>query len=453
MSNVAPEHCWSIHQDPLFIGGASPWLDHAGQLSATEFLRRVQSARVYCQSLSARRVALFHHDIVPFAVWLLALLSAEIDVVVMPNDKPDTIQATSGMVDCVWLQPDWLAPAPTAAALSIAPTAQLWFLTSGSTGVPKLVGKQFWQLQHEVQVLQRTFRPAEPNGTVVFAATVPHYHIYGLLFRLLWPLQHGATLYSPTIEYAEQWLALAQLGRAVTLVSSPAHISRYDNLQQIQQQSPQLNRVFCSGGPLAERDAAVFFQQTGYGVIEVVGSTETGGIGWRQFTGECGERPWQAFAGIELSLNAEQCLRLRSPYLGAAWYDTSDYAELRNAPYFVLHGRADRIVKLEEKRLALAEVESLCQQLPWLQQAAALLVPATSAQGRIQLGLVVELSPAGQDYLLSHGKRALNQQIRQALSQRFEPVLLPRKFRYVSRLPFNAQGKLPLQQLEALFLS
>ncbi|MDZ7903092.1 MAG: hypothetical protein U5L01_11355 [Rheinheimera sp.] len=103
--------------------------------------------------------------------------------------------------------------------------------------------------------------------------------------------------------------------------------------------------------------------------------------------------------------------------------------------------------------MALAEVESLCNQLPYIQQTAALLVPATTAWGRIQLGLVIELNVAGWDWLAEHGKRAMNQQIRHSLTQRFESVLLPRKFRYVSKLPFNVQGKLPLQQLEALFLS
>ncbi|TXH95000.1 MAG: acyl-CoA synthetase [Rheinheimera sp.] len=446
-------HISDFSQDPLFIGVPFQWSDSTGKVSAAEFLGRVQSAKTYCLSLQVRRVALFHDEVVPFAVWLFALLSADIEVVLLPNNKPHTVQETVSQVDTVWLQPDWLPSAPTVCDLSISDQAQLWFLTSGSTGAPKLVGKQFWQLQKEVQTLQQTFQCVPQSGAVLFAATVPHYHIYGLLFRLLWPLQHGATLYSATIEFQEQWLALQRFDTAVTLISSPAHISRYEGLQLVQNNASQLCRVFCSGGPLANRDAAAFFLQTGYGVIEVVGSTETGGIGWRQYQSEQSLRPWQAFTGIELSLTPDQCLRLRTPYLAATWHDTTDYAELLDAPYFVLCGRADRIVKLEEKRLALAEVESLCNQLPWLQQAAALLVSAPSERGRVQLGLVVELSHEGQEYLNVHGKRALNQQIRQALSQRFESVLLPRKFRYVSRLPFNEQGKLPLQQLEALFLS
>ena len=453
MSKVEHVHHLHFSQDPLFIGVTPKWADGQGQLSNAEFLRRVDSAKAYCLSLQIRRVALFHDDIVPFAVWLLALLSADIEVVLLPNAKPDTVQATAETVDLVMLQPELRDDIAEASTLSIKSDAKLWFLTSGSTGAPKLIVKQFWQLQLEVQVLQQTFNCSTTASSTLFAATVPHFHIYGLLFRLLWPLQNGATLYSSTIEYEEQWLSLVQYGKPVTLISSPAHISRYDDLQQIPHNAQLLNRVFCSGGPLAEHNAAAFYQQTGYGVVEVVGSTETGGIGWRQYCENMITRPWQTFTGIELSTTSEQCLRIRSPYLGVEWHNTTDYVDVLDKQHFLLHGRADRIVKLEEKRLALAEVESLCNQLPYIQQTAALLVPATTAQGRIQLGLVIELNVAGWDWLAEHGKRAMNQQIRHSLTQRFESVLLPRKFRYVSKLPFNVQGKLPLQQLEALFLS
>jgi len=69
----------------------------------------------------------------------------------------------------------------------------------------------------------------------------------------------------------------------------------------------------------------------------------------------------------------------------------------------------------------------------------------------VQLALVVVLSAKGQLVLRSAGKLTLNRLLKQHLLQRFERVLLPRKFRYVQALPYNNQGKLPRAQLEALF--
>ena len=113
----------------------------------------------------------------------------------------------------------------------------------------------------------------------------------------------------------------------------------------------------------------------------------------------------------------------------------------------MLLGRLDRIVKLEEKRLSLTELEQYCLLSPLIVAAAALVLDS----GRKQLALAVQLSDDGRALLQQHGKLALNRQIKLHLSQRFEPVLLPKRFRYPDALPYNAQGKLPRAQLEALF--
>ncbi|MDZ7903093.1 MAG: hypothetical protein U5L01_11360 [Rheinheimera sp.] len=45
-------------------------------------------------------------------------------------------------------------------------------------------------------------------------------------------------------------------------------------------------------------------------------------------------RPWQTFTGIELSTTSEQCLRIRSPYLGVEWHDTTDYVDVLDKQHF-----------------------------------------------------------------------------------------------------------------------
>ncbi len=94
-----------------------------------------------------------------------------------------------------------------------------------------------------------------------------------------------------------------------TLISSPALLKRLTE----EHQPSALRCVFSSGGPLPN-DAANHSQQLfGDYPLEVFGSTETGGIAYRQQLSAT--QPWTLFPGVEAALNHENCLKLRSPTL------------------------------------------------------------------------------------------------------------------------------------------
>jgi 3-hydroxymyristoyl/3-hydroxydecanoyl-(acyl carrier protein) dehydratase len=63
----------------------------------------------------------------------------------------------------------------------------------------------------------------------------------------------------------------------------------------------------------------------------------------------------------------------------------------------------------------------------------------------------VVLSETGRRLLIQLGRRALGRALAGYLSARWDAVLLPRVWRYVDALPRNAQGKLPVDSLAALF--
>ncbi|HCU64204.1 MAG TPA: aconitate hydratase [Rheinheimera sp.] len=463
---------WPSFAEPLFLAGDADLTDkadamHPGQVTVTagDFLLLLQQATQLALQLPGQRVMLYQPDSYLFVVSLFALLQAGKTVLLAPNGLPDTLAQAAVFTD-VQLAEDWLADAAQSGGSLVSSVAgcrlpldgELVFFTSGSSGAPKLVSKKLWQLQREIAVLSQTFAQFGATTTPLVAATVPPQHIYGLLFRLLWPLSRGWTLARGTVHFAGQWLALCRYQQPVMLISSPAHLCRYQDAAELLQQQPELRQqllaVFSSGGPLASQDAARFYQQTGLAPLEIYGSTETGGIGWRQYQCEQPEPAWQAFATIGLRQDEQGCLELISPYLpDDNWFQTADLVSLESPQHFRLHGRADRIVKLAEKRLALGEVERCCAELPYVEQAVALVLPGRSATSRPQLALVVLLNQQGRQLLAQLGKLQLNQQIKQKLAARFETVLLPRRFSYPAQLPFNAQGKLPRQALELLFLS
>jgi acyl-coenzyme A synthetase/AMP-(fatty) acid ligase len=80
-------------------------------------------------------------------------------------------------------------------------------------------------------------------------------------------------------------------------------------------------------------------------------------------------------------------------------------------------------------------------------EAKLLLLPGT----RQQLGAVVILTAEGRASLDAQGKRALQDQLRDALRERYEALLIPRKWRFPEALPDNAMGKTEQASLLALF--
>jgi 3-hydroxymyristoyl/3-hydroxydecanoyl-(acyl carrier protein) dehydratase len=115
---------------------------------------------------------------------------------------------------------------------------------------------------------------------------------------------------------------------------------------------------------------------------------------------------------------------------------------------FVLEGRADRVVKVGEKRLSLPEMERALGEHPAAEEAA-LLVLEHAGERRVHA--VVAPSALGQELLARGGRRALRAALTQHLADRFDPVLLPRAWRFVDALPRDAQDKLPQAALRALF--
>ena len=180
--------------------------------------------------------------------------------------------------------------------------------------------------------------------------------------------------------------------------------------------------------------------------MEIFGSSETGGIGWRQRHQV--QTPWTTLPGVEVRVGPDQCLLLRSPFLPTAeWLDCADRILMTGAGFELL-GRQDRVIKLEEKRISLDEVEARLQALVEVESAAVL--PLLQGQRQI-LGAVLVLSEAGAARWAELGPGRFLLALRQQLRPWLEPVALPRSVRRVEQMPVNAQGKRPWPQLKELF--
>jgi acyl-coenzyme A synthetase/AMP-(fatty) acid ligase len=322
-------------------------------------------------------------------------------------------------------------------------SCQLALYTSGSTGAPKRVEKSLAQLLREVENLQALWGSTRQRVCVL--ATVPHYHIYGLLFRVLWPLIAGRPVDETTCADPLQLRALARKRGPYVLVSTPAHLGRFPDLLPLSDwERPAL--VFSSGGPLDAQSAARYRDAFGAAPYEVFGSTETGGVAWRSRDGSAQEDAWTPFPAIGVALGHDGALKLDSPYLAERDWRMDDAAELLPDGRFFLRGRLDRVVKVEGKRLSLPQLEQLLAKHAWVSAACAVALP-----GPQRVGVVVVPSAAGAAALRGEGQRAVREALRAHLASALEPSVLPRSYRFVEALPFDERGKLSVAALERLF--
>lgn len=327
----------------------------------------------------------------------------------------------------------------------IAEGAVIDLYTSGTTGTPKRVRKHPHQLFAEVEVLEQLWGGQIEALPIV--ATVPHHHIYGLLFRLLWPVHAGRPFDVLPCSGPDELLQRLKVFGRVAIVSSPAQLNRWPELMNLRMLVPQAAVIFSSGGPLPATAAEAYGRALGRAPIEVYGSSETGGVGWRVQT-DAEALAWTPLPRVEVRIGADHTLEVRSPFVGADdWFAMADGAELLCDGRFRLRGRLDRVVKLEEKRLSLPELEQRLSAHPWVAEAGAVLLHGE----RRVLGAVVVLTAEGRERLRDEGKRQTSGELRAFLAQYYERALLPRRWRFPDAMPHNERGKISSAALAALF--
>ena len=395
--------------------------------------------------------ALYCQDEVEFSAALFGAWHAGKHVYLPGDDLPGTLARLGRQVHGfagdlpATCQPLRAAPGsgdPTALSVLDEEAARVVMFTSGSTGEPVAIDKRLRQLAREVEALQAAFGDLVAGCRV--HGTVSHQHIYGLLFRVLWPLAAGrATM--PRAFFHEDMLA-ALRGHDALMVATPAHLKRLpDGLDWAGLQGG-LRAVFSSGGPLPGESAREVRTRLGVAPTEVFGSSETGGIAWRRWDDDAPH--WRALPGVQWRIDDEGRLQIHSPHLAQPhWWRSEDRAEALPDGGFRLLGRADRIVKIEERRVSLDALQQQLARHPGVAEARVLVL----AGARSVLGAVVVPTGEGWRALRELGRRAFSQQLGAHLADSHDAVTRPRRWRFVEALPLNPQGKVTEAALETLF--
>jgi len=430
------------------------WRD-AQPITMAALRGRVGAWRGLALRTEGRNVALYLEDSLEFGAALLGAWQAGKTVWLTADTVEASCAALAASVDAFFGQfPPSCSPGEPSGAdacdlpwQALAPAfAALVVHTSGSSGAPQAIAKRLSQLTSEVATLERLFGATIGHANVL--ATVSHQHIYGLLFKVLWPLAAGRAIEATSLAYPEQ-LAAAMAVRPCVLVASPAHLKRLPEHIDFSAAHAQLRAVFSSGGPLGPEAGAACARLLGCVPTEIYGSSETGGIAWRRrHNGASGA--WEPMPGVEWRADPAGQLEVRSPHLDSdGWQGLADRVEAFGERHFMLLGRSDRLVKIEEKRISLDAMEAALVASGLALEARMVLCPARSGE-RQALAAFAVLSEAGRVVLDGEGKLALNARLRALLAGVVETVALPRRWRYLDQFPVNAQGKTTQAQLLAL---
>lgn len=393
------------------------------------------------------RVAIFCEDSYEFSLLFFAALSCAKIVVIPGNNKRVT---ANSLEEPVLLLGEWnkktaikLENLLTDIEEQKLPqffTGGIQLFTSGSSGKPQVISKKIEHLLREVEEHEQKWNSL--NRKITTLATVSHQHIYGLLFKLLWPLMRGRTFVSKTYADIAKLLEDAANWAPVMWIASPAQLSRRMSTWPWHLGKAFTN-IFSSGGALQLEDAQAIERLCGIVPTEIYGSTETGGIAWRC---QQAEPSWTPLTKVNLSATSEGLLRVNSPWLDFPFI-CHDRVEFLQNGNFNLLGRIDRIVKIEEKRISLSQIESMLISHDYIIKAKVLIVE----RRRKSIAVVAKLSEIGLNLLKTEGKARLIRKVRECLALDLEGVALPRLWRFVDEIPTNQQGKTARETLMRIF--
>ena len=307
------------------------------------------------------------------------------------------------------------------------PRAELLkIFTGGSTGTPQIWSKTGENLFGEAFALARHFAVTEKDCIV---ATVPPYHIYGLLFSVILPLVSGASVVMDSPAFPGEIAEVIREQGASLLAGIPPH---YRALRGKKVAGASLRLAFSSAGMLDADDNESFTQLNQVGIVEVYGSTETGGIATRNRS--AGETSFTTFPTVAWTIKEERlCVRSsflspELPVAGDGFFTTGDRVEQCGTNQFILKGRVDGVTKVGGKRVDLEEVRAIIKKVPQVSDCVVMALPEPGGRQHRVVALI-------------QGTEVNMDLLRKTLAASLEFYALPRLLKTIDRIPLQENGK------------
>lgn len=318
---------------------------------------------------------------------------------------------------------------------------EFFLYTSGSTGKPKIVPHTMKDVETDNSVVISLW--GEEYSKRKLITTVSQHHVYGLYWCICLPFTLGLPFRRQRIEFPSEFEKLNDV--SYVLVSTPAFLKR--TVEVIDKLDMKDMFISVSGGALSEDLAIRSRMLFGFCPMEGYGSTETSGIAYRQQSRD--GLIWTPYDCVKLWVGEDGCLNVISPFIqDPAGVATADLVELYEDGRFLLKGRSDSIVKIEEKRISMTEVENRLLESGLVDSVK---VVALSNEVRQYLAAAIVLNKKGREQFANSKKNEINRYFHDFLMKYFENVVIPKKWRFLDSLPSDVQGKIHKMEVIALF--
>ncbi|WP_419782611.1 AMP-binding protein [Malaciobacter marinus] len=242
------------------------------------------------------------------------------------------------------------------------------YFSSGSTGFPSGALKTKENILEEVEVITSSLKEFNIKRVIV---TVPFLHLYGSLYGLFFPLINDID-----IILKEHFLPhdlLDMIDDNSLVVTTPLYIKALNRINESKNLSKSL--FVSSTGPLFPNDAKEFNEKFSTEILQIFGSTETGGIAYK-FNDDL---LWTTTPKVITSTNEKNELKVKSPFISNLIYEkefkitnhqiqTFDYVEFYENR-FKLIGRSSQILKIAGKRYSTIQIENILEEIDGIKKA------------------------------------------------------------------------------------
>ncbi len=431
--------------------------NHESAVSFAQYKNDVAKYANYFSTLSDSEIVLYIPDnLYLFYVCFMALLQADKDIILpalLTTENSKTLNETShtlitdkfdsfGKFNIVDLHPD----NNTNWDFKDINNGQIYFFTSGSTGTPKRIKKQLKMLAAEVAFHTKNQKHLTDENPVMISSVAP-YHMYGLLWRFLFPLATGICADLDIVFTPEELQHKQSIYDKVLFATTPSFldgITRYQNQYIFKHNCVG---IYSSGSLLDTKTSQSAYDMFGVSPFEIFGSTETGGVASRQQTNG---QQWDIFDAVDVRLTENQELLIESDFACTCPYQMSDMVQMVNEKQFLLRGRSDRMVKIAEERVSLPEMEEKLCAYKFIDKS---YVSTLTKNDRTIVCAIITLNADGKRDIIQNGRHNFINNLKQYLLGYFPNVVLPRKIRIVNDIPVNTQGKYIKTDIAAIFES
>lgn len=298
---------------------------------------------------------------------------------------------------------------------------QFVFHTSGSTGEPKTIIKSKDCMLAESRDLAKFFKFSPDT---IFVSTVSDEFMYGTTFTVMLPKALNCKVDGERVVYPEDIKDYEKF----VFVSTPSFLEKLAKYNYTFKHKPEM--IISAGAKLDDKIFG-YLEKISKGVTEIYGSTEAGVVAYRQKH----NAKLQFFENVKYINNT-----ISSPYFDESELELNDELEFFEDG-FIVKGRNDRIVKIQEKRISLDEIERDLNKSNLVKKSYCLKLGD-------KLCSAIILNNKGEKLLENFGKLELIKAIKKSAPLN---IITPKKWRFLTNLPTNERGKIDSARVKEWF--